>query len=131
MYSDIDVSFRKNPTSRDLSLVTDVEAVKQSVMNLLYTSFYERPFQPPLGNGGKLRLFEPYDDVTEFVIANDIRTTLRLFEPRVTLRYVDFYRDKGPSGEHLDDHLLLIEVAFVVENIPEIQTTRLVLTRLR
>jgi len=131
VYSDLDISFVKDPVSRDIPVLTEEEAVKQSVMNLLYTNFYERPFQPALGNSIMLRLFEPYDDITEFVLANDIRNVIRQFEPRATVKFVDVYKNRGPENQLLDEHALLIEVGFIVQNIPQIQTTRLVLKRVR
>lgn len=131
LYSDLNISFVKNAASGDLSVVTDAEAVKQSVLSLLYTNFYERPFQPPLGSAVQLRLFEPYDSVTEFVLAQDIKKVIELYEPRATVKYVDIYKNRGPNNEMIDEHAILVEVAFVVQNIPQIQTAQLILTRLR
>lgn len=133
LYSDLDISFTKDPRTRDLTLRTDADAVKQSVMNLLYTNFYERPFQPPLGSGVLSRLFEPNDEITQFIMADDIRRVLERFEPRVTIKFVDFYKENqpGPNGAYVDANEVLIEVGFVVQNVPTIQTAQIVLQRLR
>lgn len=102
-------------------------------MNLLYTNFYERPFQPSLGSGILSRLFEPNDEITQFIMADDIRRVLERFEPRVTIQFVDFYKENqpGPNGQYIGDNELLIEVGFVVQNVPTIQTAQITLQRLR
>lgn len=131
LYTDLDISFAKDDFSRDLSVVSEIDAVKQSVVSLLKTAFFERPFQPSLGNAILLRLFEPYDEITELAIVSDIKAVIRRFEPRATLKYVDFYKSKGPNQEQLNDHEVLVELGFVVQNIPQLQTAQLLLTRLR
>lgn len=133
IYSDLDISFTKDPRTRDLTVRSDASAVRQSVMNLLYTNFYERPFQPSLGSGILSRLFEPNDEITQFIMADDIRRVLERFEPRVTIQFVDFYKENqpGPNGQYIGDNELLIEVGFVVQNVPTIQTAQITLQRLR
>ena len=49
VYSDIDASFLEHPIRREISILTDVDAVVMSVRNLVQTKFYEAPFQPKKG----------------------------------------------------------------------------------
>jgi len=38
IYSDMDFAFRENPVTGDVAIKKDVEAVKQSVLNILLTN---------------------------------------------------------------------------------------------
>ena len=49
VYSDFDLSFLKHPNTKDITILKDLDAVKQSIKNLILTSRGERPFQPTLG----------------------------------------------------------------------------------
>ena len=131
LYADLDLSFDADPATGDMRMVEETAAVSQSVRNLVLTRFYERPFQPPLGSAVSQRLFEPLDSVTEFALAQDIRDVIRLYEPRATLRQVTVYTKRGPNGESLDEHTVVVTVGFTVQNTPQLVTTQIVLTRLR
>lgn len=131
LYSDFDISFAKNPTSGDIQTVEDTRAVAQSVKNLILTNFYERPFQPPLGSAIYLRLFDQFDEITEFTMVQDIRNVVRLYEPRADVKIVRTYKTTGPSGEKISENAILVEVIFSIINLSELVTTRFLLTRLR
>lgn len=93
VYSDIDFAFRpvqmQNDTAGDVSLKRDVEAVKQSVLNILKTNRGERPFLPSFGANIRSHLFENIDEVTKALIEEEIIFALRNFEPRVLILSVD------------------------------------------
>ena len=50
IYKDLNMSFTKNPATKDVARLTDVEAVKRSVRNLILTNRFERPFHPEIGS---------------------------------------------------------------------------------
>lgn len=85
IYSDIDLSFNKNPITGDVAISYDDQAVIRSVRNLLLTNFYERPFQPNLGSNLTGLLFENTSSAMEAVIAKEISNCITNYEPRVTL----------------------------------------------
>jgi len=130
-YSDFDISFALNPLTGDINILEEEAAVSQSVKNLILTSLYERPFQPQIGSIVNQLLFAPYDKITRTILANTIRDTINKFEPRVELKFVDFYEKKGMNGEVLDDHTLYISIGFFVLNRPNLVTLDVVLKRLR
>lgn len=130
LYRDIDISFAPD-RGGDLAVVEDERAVAQSVRSLVLTSIYERPFQPSIGSIVNQLLFAPYDAITQRVLAETIKNTVTQFEPRATLKFVDFYSGKGPTGETLDDHAIVINIGFLVYNRPSLVTTSIVLRRLR
>lgn len=90
-YSDLDFRFRLNPNTKDFVLKKGVEAVKQSVVNILLTAPGERPFNPYFGGNLYQYLFENFDDVTTAAIKNTVVNALRNFEPRV--RVIDVQVD--------------------------------------
>lgn len=87
LYKDIDLTFAKT-TSKDVAKRIDVNAVKQSIKNLLLTRPGERPFQPELGSDLYSILFEPMDTVTVEALKGVISTCIGNYEPRVKLQEV-------------------------------------------
>lgn len=87
LYKDIDLTFAKT-TSKDVAKRIDVNAVKQSIKNLLLTRPGERPFQPNLGSELYSILFEPMDAVTVETLKGVISTCIGNYEPRVKLQEV-------------------------------------------
>ena len=57
-YKDLDLFFSRKRGSNDIAKITDIEAVKRSVRNLVLTNFYEKPFHPEIGSGVRDMLFE-------------------------------------------------------------------------
>jgi len=131
LYSDFDISFLPDPITADLMKVQNEESIKQSLRLLILTSVGERVFQPGLGGTVNRMLFEQLDQVTTTVLIKNIGDTIRQFEPRVELQYIDVYFDKKPTGEFLDPNTLWIEVVVSVFNLPELITTGVLLRRLR
>ena len=44
IYSDLNLSFTKNPATKDVAKLFDVQAIKRAVKNIILTNKYERPF---------------------------------------------------------------------------------------
>tara|TARA_B110000902_G_C13960639_1_gene457262 strand:- start:68 stop:514 length:447 start_codon:yes stop_codon:yes gene_type:complete len=82
-YSDLDLSFTKHPILKDITPLRDIDAVKQAVVNLVLTNFYERPFHPEIGGNVSTKLFEPADRFTASEIRDEIKEVLKNYEPRV------------------------------------------------
>ena len=68
-YTDIDLNITPHPSSGDLVLKQDKEAVKRSVRNIMLTNNYERPFKPNFGANLRGLLFELADDMTKMEIS--------------------------------------------------------------
>lgn len=92
-FSDFDISFRNNPVTLDVSIKRQEEAIKQAVLNILLTSFDERPFEPNFGGNIRAYLFEPFDVITKSIIIEEIERTIEAFEPRVRVQQVDIQDD--------------------------------------
>ena len=71
-YKDLDLDFGLNSVTKDVNKLTDAEAVKRSVRNLINTNHYERFFRPELGSGLRGLLFEPVNEITTQFIKQKI-----------------------------------------------------------
>ena len=96
-YTYIDLNITPHPSSGDLVLKQDKEAVKRSVRNIMLTNDYERPFKPNFGANLRGLLFELADDITKMEIRNQISEALEMLEPRV--RIDEIYLTKTRPNE--------------------------------
>ena len=124
-YTDLDLFFGKKATSKDISKVTDVQAVKRSVRNLILTNHYEKPFHPEIGSGVRGILFEPMTPITAHILTLQIENVIENFEPRARLVGVKAIPD-------LDRNSYELSVEFYVANAPtELVDLTIFLERLR
>ena len=85
IFKDINLSLAKHPITGDIATLTNIEAVKRSVRNLINTNFYERPFHPEIGSNVRSILFEPVSPVTASVLERHVRDVVDNFEPRAEI----------------------------------------------
>ena len=109
-YKDLDLFFGRK-TNNDLSKVTNVEAVKRSVRNLILHNTFEKPFHPEIGGNVRGLLFENMTPMTSSVIARKIQDTIENFEPRARLVGVR-------ALPNLDRNEYEITIEFFVVNTP-------------
>ena len=83
-FKDISLSFSPHPVTKDLPVLTNERAIVRSVRNLVETIPTERFFQPLLGTDIRASLFENFSRTTVNIIEDQIRDTVRNFEPRVS-----------------------------------------------
>jgi phage baseplate assembly protein W len=84
VYSDLNLAFTINPITKDVNPVTDIDAVKNALKNLMLTNFHDRPFNPTLGSGLTALLFEPANMFTAMELKDAIEKVINKHEPRVT-----------------------------------------------
>ena len=82
-FKDISLSFNPHPVTRDLPILSNERAIVRSVRNLVETIPTERFFNSLIGTDIRDSLFDNFTSVTVTIIEDQIRTTLRNFEPRV------------------------------------------------
>ena len=124
-YSDLDLFFAKKATSKDISKVTDIQAVKRSIRNLVLTNHYEKPFHPEIGSGVRDILFEPMTPLTAHILTRKIEDVIENFEPRARLVGV-------AAMPNLDRNEYECTVTFYVVNTPtELVDLTVFLERLR
>jgi phage baseplate assembly protein W len=124
LYSDIDLTFTKNPVTGDVSISYDSQAIIRSIRNLLLTNFYERLFQPNLGSNINAHLFELTNAISASSIETEIKNVIENFEPRARITDI-----KVIAME--DQNAYYIEVAFFIGNNTTPTTINLLLERSR
>ena len=105
IYKDFPVSFLDHPVTHKLNVVTNAEAVKNSVKNIILTNRFERPYNPFFGGNVTAQLFENADPFTEYNVTRDVRTAIENFEPRAIL-------DNVVVNANPDNHTLDVTVHF-------------------
>ena len=110
-YKDLDLFFAKKSGSKDIRKVTDIQAVKRSVRNLVLLNHYEKPFHPEIGSGIRDLLFENMNSITAFVLAKKVEEVIENFEPRVKLIGVR-------ADPNLDRNEYEVTIEFFVVNAP-------------
>lgn len=116
-YRDVIFSFKANPNTGDVGVKKDVEAIRQSVMNIVATSRGERPFNPQLGGSLREYLFEQLDNVTLAVIRDHIIHVLGIYEPRVRVLDVSIQTTNDPNEIQIDLEVLILTAPEIVTNI--------------
>ena len=124
IYKDLNLNFEKNTVTKDIQKITDVEAVKRSVRNLINTNHYEKPFHPEIGSNLRAMLFENLTPQMNHLISKQIEMLIRNYEPRVRLVQVN-------SVPSFDKNGYLATISFYVLNHPEPVVVENFLERLR
>ena len=124
-YTDLDLFFGRKTTSKDINKVTDVQAVKRSIRNLVLTNHYEKPFHPEIGSGVRDMLFELMTPLTAHILTRKIEDVIENFEPRARLISVR-------AIPNLDRNEYECTISFYVVNTPtELVDLTVFLERLR
>ena len=124
IYSDLDLNFGRKVVTGDVNKLTDVEAVKRSVRNLINTSHFERPFHPEIGSDVRRMLFEPMTPLTALNLQRKVSEVLNNFEPRIKLVQILARPDLDRNSYHLT-------IMFYVIGTSEPVTVEAFLERLR
>jgi len=124
-YTDLDLFFGRKSSNNDVRQVTDAQAVKRSIRNLVQLNTYEKPFHPEIAGGVREMLFEPMSPLIAVVIARKIEDVITNFEPRARLVSVRTFPD-------LDRNAYEVSVEFYIVNAPtELVDFSIMLERLR
>ena len=124
-YSDLDLFFGKKPVGSDISKVTDIQAVKRSLRNLVNLNTFEKPFHPEIAGGIREMLFEPMTPITAVVLTRKVEDVINNFEPRVRLVSVRALPD-------MDRNIYNVSIEFYVVNAPtELVDLSVMLERIR
>ena len=124
-YTDLDLFFGRKTSDNDVRKVTDAQAVKRSIRNLVQLNTYEKPFHPEISGGVRELLFDPMSPIVAVVIARKIEDVITNFEPRARLVSVRSIPD-------LDRNAYEVSVEFYIVNAPtELVDLSIMLERLR
>ena len=88
-FKDISLSFLRHPVTNDIGTLSNEDAIKKSVVNLIRTRVGERFFNSLLGSKVESYLFELADSGIVDPLQEEVKTVLSNFEPRVVVRNVN------------------------------------------
>lgn len=122
-YSDFKSDFSLNLSTGYLNMLTNSDAIIQSVKNLILTDKFERFYQPDLGSKVHSLLFDLNDVETHNILKDTIKETLqqepRVIDPIITIKPLP------------DEGEVYIQVIFNMINIQEPFSFELLLKRTR
>ena len=110
-YTDLDLFFGRKTSDNDVRKVTDVQAVKRSIRNLVQLNTYAKPFHPEIGSGVRELLFEIASPLTSLAISQAVTDVINNYEPRASLNFVDV-------NAQLDNNAYDISINFSIVNGP-------------
>ena len=124
-YVDLDLFFKRKIPSGDVNKITDVQAVKRSVRNLVLLNPYEKPFHPEISSGIRGMLFELMTPFVAAQLTKKVEDVINNFEPRARLVSVRSIPD-------YDRNAYEVSVEFYVVNTPtELVDLTVMLERIR
>ena len=124
-YIDLDLFFKRKIPSNDVHTITDIQAVKRSVRNLVLLNPYEKPFHPEISSGIRGMLFELMTPFVAAQLTKKVEDVINNFEPRVRLVSVR-------SKPDYDRNEYEVSIEFYIVNTPtELVDLTVMLERLR
>ena len=124
IFKDLNLDFQQNAATKDIQKITDIEAVKRSVRNLISTNHYEKPFHPEIGSNLRAMLFELMSPQMNHVISKQIENLINNYEPRCRLVQVF-------TQPMFDRNGYSVQISFYVQNYPNPVVVESFLERLR
>ena len=88
-FKDVSMTFQKHPLTSDIIALKNESAIARSIRNIIFTSPGEKFFDEDFGSSISRALFDNINDISANIIKNEIRNSLKNYEPRVKLRNVD------------------------------------------
>ena len=123
-FTDIDLNMIPHPSTNDITVLIDEQAIKQSMKNLVMTMHYERKFRSEIGSSVMGLLFETPGPHISALIEQEIIDLMHNFEPRVQIHEVNVIYTPDNNAAH-------ISIWFQIMNIESPQNIQFTLNRVR
>ena len=124
IHIDLKLDFQQNVATKDIQKISDIEAVKRSVRNLINLNHYEKPFHPEIGSNLRAMLFENITPQLTHYIGKQIELLIKNYEPRCRLVEV-------ANRPNIDRNGYSVSISFYVVNHPQPVQVETFLERLR
>jgi len=124
IYSDIRGDMAPNPATDDLLLLSNEDAVKESIKGLLSTNKYERIWNKRIGSNIRALLFENDTPLTQYALREAILETIDNYEPRAIILDVTII----PSP---DENAYYAQITFSLKNKEDPIELSVILNRVR
>ena len=82
-FKDINLSFKRHPVTNDVVTISNEDAIKRSVKNIIFTILGEKPFEPDFGSVMNQSLFDLNTNLSEIKVSDEIKASLDNYEPRI------------------------------------------------
>lgn len=125
MRKDIDLGFKRHPLTGDLVLKTGASAIKQSIINIVRTNFYDRGFNVEVGTNTDFHLFENATSTSANHLRLNIINSLRNFEPDCELVDVKIMENTT------DNNSLVVKIFYSLINSTAVDELSISLVRIR
>lgn len=123
-YTDIDISLKRHPGTKDILKKTDVNSVRWALRNIFMTIPGEKPFNFDFGLGLYNYLFENFSPGFSHILKRKCIEQIALYEPRAVVD--DLIIRAGVDSNELDVILYFHTVAD-----SQVQTLNITLERTR
>jgi phage baseplate assembly protein W len=120
-YSDYDGSFTRQ-SDGDVQKDIDVDAIYNSIENIVLTTQGERRMLPAFASNIKTLLFEPIDETSARLIAESLLDAIRVWEPRINITGFDI-------EPRYDENVYKCRLKFTIQNSDNIEAVDFILTR--
>jgi phage baseplate assembly protein W len=124
VYKDLSLSFTPNPITGNVNTIENEDAIIQALKNLIFTNYFEVPYESFLGADLNTQLFENFTSFTEHNIRKQIIVAVENYEPRVELIRVRVSADE-------DNHGVNVTIKFRINNSTQPIELNLILDRVR
>jgi len=112
-FKDISMSFKINPTNKDIITIQNETAIARSIRNIVLTNRGEKFFSNYFGSGVQRLLFENIDDITASSIQDAIEESINNWEPRVEI--LDVITEPDPDN---NSYNVSIEYEIIGADVP-------------
>ena len=123
-FSDFESNLERIPGREDIARRVTEQAVRDSIKNLVLTDRGERLFQPDIGCDIRGSLFENIDQNTILILKENIKSTIRQYEPRCIVKDIIV-------NANIDRHEVFVKIIFSVINTNRNLSLTIDLSRVR
>lgn len=116
--TDFNTEFIAHPLTGDLAVKKDIEAIKQSMKNLLLLNKFDKPFNPDIDAGLRELLFENYPEpILDYLIKQKVEYIISKYETRVSLKQV--------VVKETNSNAITIDITFTLTNNKTVEPNNL------
>ena len=101
-YSDLNLAFKPHPKTGDVTLLTNEDAVRRSLLHIGMMLPYDIPFKPDAHGHVRELLFEIPSDATRLALASNIKWALTTLEPRADIKEINAVLDSSEAGYNIE-----------------------------
>lgn len=107
-YSDFSTNFDIHPVNFSLNRLTNENAIKRSIKNILLTNKNERLFNSNFGGNLTALLFEPMGQITVDSMRKSIYDTISNYEPRVKLSEIEIIPNEENQSYRVNIYFMIV-----------------------